>query len=60
MRIKWTSLPDWVNKTDTVAPSFTRDREALDQALKREGKLDEHKKAKARVRERIRRWFKED
>ena len=62
MRIKWKSLADLVAREHALAaaPSSAHDREAVKQALEREGRLEEHKKTAARARKRIRRWFKED
>lgn len=62
MRIKWTSVQDLVarNCETAVAPTSTREREAVKEALKREGRLQEHMKSIARARARVRKWFKED
>jgi hypothetical protein len=68
MRIKWASLndlvtkKDWVTRTAELAemPASSPDREALREALQREGQMEEYKKSMLRARARLNRWFKED
>jgi hypothetical protein len=53
---------DWVTRTVELAemPASSRDREALREALQREGQMEEYKKSMLRARARLNRWFKED
>jgi hypothetical protein len=62
IRIKWSCMPEWaaVTKMHEGAPTTAHEREAIKNALWREGRLEEHRLAIIRARERVPRWFKDE